>query len=334
MNTKTKKGLGKGLEALLGTNRGVLEKAPAAQHNPNTVSGASQGSASSAAIDSRVSSDTNLSGGHLERLIELDISALQPGKYQPRRVIDNESLEELATSIKQQGVMQPIVVRSVPADVTVESKSLVRYEIIAGERRWRAVQLAGLTKIPAIIKDVSDEAAIAMALIENLQRDNLNPMDEAYALYRLQQEFELTHQEVAEAVGKSRAAVSNALRLMNLHKDVKLLLENGDIEMGHARALLALDDVSQTAAAIETVEKRLSVRQTEALVKNLQNPAAKKSVEEAPLADDANIRTLQNELSEKLGAAVSIQHKASGKGKLVFSYNSLDELDGILGHIR
>ena len=318
---KTKKGLGKGLDALLGASKSApVKTAPLEQIDPSpTTSKASVAELENLAPET-ANEDT-------ERVLQLAIDRCQRGKYQPRRVIDNEKLEELAASIKQQGIMQPIVVRATQGGTT-------DFEIIAGERRWRAAQLAGLTRVPAIVREVNDEAAIAMALIENLQRDNLNPMDEAYALYRLQQEFEMTHQEVANAVGKSRSAVSNSLRLMGLNKEVKLLLENGDIEMGHARAILALTESQQSNAAAQVVDKHLSVRQTESLVKALGKPKAKSTPAKLESEVDANIRSLETDLSEKLGAAVTIQHTPRGKGKLVVNYTSLDELDGILDHIR
>jgi len=256
-------------------------------------------------------------------LKDLPVDLIQRGKYQPRRDIDPESLQELADSIRAQGIMQPIVVRPV-----AERK----YEIIAGERRWRAAQLAGLDHVPAVVRDVSDEAAIAMALIENIQREDLNPIEEAIALQRLQQEFQLTQQEVADAVGKSRSTVTNLLRLMSLQSDVRLLLERGDLEMGHARALLGIEGTAQSQAARTVVGKGLSVRQTEALVRGLL--ARQDQPTEAPPRMDPNIRQLQDDLSQKIGARVQIQHGAKGKGKLVLTYNSLDELDGILSHIR
>jgi len=255
-------------------------------------------------------------------LRELAVDLIQRGKYQPRRDMEPESLQELADSIRAQGVMQPIVVRPV---------SDRKYEIIAGERRWRATQLAGLDTIPAVVRDVPDEAAIAMALIENIQREDLNPIEEAAALQRLQQEFELTQQEVADAVGKSRSTVTNLLRLMTLQEDVRRLVEHGDIEMGHARALLALEGGDQSHAAGQVVGKGLSVRQTEALVRHLLD-AKNKPAEVKTL--DPNIRHLQDDLSQRLGTRVLIQHTAKGKGKLVLNYGSLDELDGILAHIK
>lgn len=239
-----------------------------------------------------------------------------------------EALEELANSIRAQGVMQPIVVRPIG---TSDGETL--YEIIAGERRWRATQQAGLDSIPVIIRDVPDEAAIAMALIENIQREDLNAMEEAMALQRLKEEFELTHQEVADAVGKSRVTVTNLLRLTTLHPDVQKMLERGDLEMGHARALLSLPDAEQKAAAKEVVAKGISVRQTEALVRRLlQQKEAVQTKTESRI--DPDIRHLQETLSEKIGVPVVLQHGAKGKGKLILSYNSLDELDGILSHIK
>ncbi|MFK7863408.1 MAG: ParB/RepB/Spo0J family partition protein [Pseudohongiellaceae bacterium] len=255
-------------------------------------------------------------------LRNIPIELVQRGKYQPRTDMHEEALEELARSIKKQGVMQPIVIRPISAD---------KYEIIAGERRWRASQIAGLDTIPALIKPVGDEAAIAMSLIENIQRENLNPIEEAMALKRLQDEFELTQQEVADAVGKSRATVTNLIRLIGLSVDVRKMLEHGDLEMGHARALLALDDDKQSEAARSVVGRGLSVRQTEALVRRL---VAGPQEEDKPAAIDPDIKNLEENLSDKLGAKVLIQHTAKGKGKLVLKYNSLDELDGILSHIN
>ncbi|KEI69626.1 ParB/RepB/Spo0J family partition protein [Endozoicomonas elysicola] len=254
---------------------------------------------------------------------ELPVEFLVRGKYQPRRDMHSDALEELAESIKEQGIMQPIVVRPLGQN---------RYEIIAGERRWRAAQLAGLSEVPALIRDVADEAAIAMALIENIQREDLNPIEEAIALSRLQKEFELTQQEVAQAVGKSRAAVANILRLMSLNPEVKKMLEYGDLEMGHARALLSLGEMDQLEVARTVTAKGLSVRQTESLVRRIQQEKEKggKTVKRL----DPNIKQLEDELSEKVGARVAIQCNAKGKGKLVISYNTLDELDGVLEHIK
>lgn len=292
-----KRGLGRGLDALLG----------AAGSRPAAPGGAA---------------DATANAGEDSILRELPVDLIQRGKYQPRRDIDPESLQELADSIKAQGVMQPIVVRPI---------SDRKYEIIAGERRWRATQLAGLGTIPAMVREVPDNAAIAMSLIENIQREDLNPIEEAAALMRLQQEFELTQQEVADAVGKSRSTVANLLRLMSLQDDVRRQVEHGDLEMGHARALLALEGGQQSQAARTVVGKALSVRQTEALVRGLLEQKAR------PLPDkklDPNIRHLQDDLARRLGTRVEIRHRAGGKGKLVLAYGSLDELDGILSHIK
>jgi len=255
-------------------------------------------------------------------LRELPVDLLQPGKYQPRTDMHPESLEELANSIRAQGVVQPIVVRPIGGG---------RYEIIAGERRWRAAQLAELHQIPAVIRDVPDEAAIAMALIENIQRENLNPIEEALALQRLISEFDMTHQQAAGAVGRSRAAVSNLLRLLTLNDDVRRMLEHGDLEMGHARALLALEGAAQSKAARDVAAKGYSVRETEQLVRRLSTEPAKSK--KSAKTVDPDIRRLQDDLTEKLAAKVLVQHAAKGNGKLVIHYNSLDELDGILAHL-
>ena len=247
MVTKKKRGLGRGLDALLASS-----KADAVATTPTEEAH----SETSPSIESAPEAQGPATDGELRHL---PVEWVQPGRYQPRRDIQPEALEELAASIKAQGLMQPIVVRPLPGQAD-------RYEIIAGERRWRASQLAQLDRVPALIRDVPDEAAIAMALIENIQRENLNPMEEAMALHRLQHEFELTQMEVAEAVGKNRATVANLLRLMNLNDDVKRLLEHGDIEMGHARALLGLRDDQQSSAAADVVSRAMTVRQTEALV--------------------------------------------------------------------
>lgn len=255
---------------------------------------------------------------------ELPVEFLQRGKYQPRRDIQNESLQELADSIKAQGVMQPIVVRLIGPE---------RYEIIAGERRWRASQLAGLDRVPAIIRDVPDETAIAMALIENIQREDLNPVEEAVALKRLQDEFELTHQQVADAVGKSRAAVSNSLRLLNLSNEVRTLLEHGDLEMGHARCLLSLEPGQQSALARQIIARGLSVRQAEALVRKTQQEEAMDKVDPPKhLAPD--LKKLEEGLMGRLGVKVQVQHSARGAGKLVLKYKNLDELDGLLERLE
>jgi ParB family chromosome partitioning protein len=266
-----------------------------------------------------------------DQLAKLPLDLLQRGRYQPRIDMRTETLAELAESIKAQGVVQPIVVRALGAPEAGESQ---RYEIIAGERRWRAAQMAGLTEIAAVIRHIPDDAAIAIALIENIQRENLNPLEEARALTRLITEFGLTHQEAADAVGRSRAAVSNMLRLLELAPEVCELLEQRTIEMGHARALLALSQRrQQTEVGLLVAKKGLSVRETEALVRRLQAPAAGGSAE-AAASRDPNVERLEQELAEKLGARVAIQHGSGGKGKVVVSYNSLDELDGILAHIQ
>ena len=305
MNDKKK--LGKGLDALLSSG--------SSQTMANLLGGRPRDTEPS---QTQVDSSTPDGDGDLKNI---PVDLIQRGKYQPRTDIHEEALKELSASIKNQGVMQPIVVRPISSD---------KYEIIAGERRWRATQMAGLDTIPAIVKPVGDEAAIAMALIENIQRENLNPIEEAMALKRLQDEFELTQQEVADAVGKSRVTVTNLMRLIGLHIDVRRMLEHGDLEMGHARALLALPDEQQTSAARAVSGKGLSVRQTEALVRRLTTES---SAVKTKQASDPDIRNLEDNLAEKLGAKVMIQHTAKGKGKVVVKYNSLDELDGILAHI-
>lgn len=256
-------------------------------------------------------------------LRELPVDIIQRGKYQPRVDMHPESLEDLANSIKAQGVVQPIVVRPINGG---------RFEIIAGERRWRATQLAGIDSVPAIIRDVPDEAAVAMSLIENIQREELNSMEEATALHRLIEEFKMTHQQAAEAVGRSRTAVTNLLRLLTLSDEVKTMLTHRELEMGHAKALLALQGLQQVKAARHVVSKAFSVRETERFVRALLQRVEKGTVIVKAL--DPNIRSLQNNLSERLGAKVKIKHSEKGKGKLEINYNSLDELDGILAHIK
>jgi len=266
-----------------------------------------------------------------DRLANLPLDLLQRGKYQPRVDMRPESLSELADSIKSRGLVQPILVRPLPERAPGESQ---RYEIIAGERRWRAAQMAGIADIPAIIRDVPDEAAVAISLIENIQREDLNPLEEARALARLIEEFGLTHQAAAEAVGRSRAAVSNLLRLMELADEVKQLLEQRSIEMGHARALLSLTSRRQQIEVAGLVaRKALSVRDTEALVRRLLAPPAGAAPAPQDARKDPDIHRLELELADKLGAKVLFQHTPSGKGKLVVCYNSLDELEGILAHI-
>ena len=257
-------------------------------------------------------------------LRDLPVEFLQRGKYQPRRDLDGDALQELANSIAQQGVMQPIVVRKVATD---------KYEIIAGERRWRASQQAGLESVPSIIRTITDEAAIAMALIENIQREDLNSIEESRALIRLQDEFKLTQQQVADAVGKSRSTVTNLMRLASLEEAVQKQLELGEIELGHAKCLLALSGNSQVIAGREIAANSMSVRQTETLVKRIQSSGSAVGVEPKKPADPDILRA-QQDLSEKVGAAVTIQHSAKGSGKLVIKYHSVDELEGILAHIK
>ena len=258
-----------------------------------------------------------VSSGKRDELRNLPPDVIRPGRYQPRSVFDEEKLAELADSIRAQGVVQPIVVRPVGDG---------DYELIAGERRWRAAQLAGIEAIPAVVRDVPDEVSVAMALIENIQREDLNPLEEATALRRLIDDFQMTQQEAADAVGRSRPAVSNLLRLLELMQEVKDLIDMRRIEMGHARALLSLDDTLQVQAAREVVRKQLSVRETENLVRRLQQSLKKKGQRRV----DPDILRLQNRISEQLGARVRIQHLASGKGKLTIAYNNADEFEGIL----
>ena len=290
MATK-KRGLGRGLDALLG------------------------GASVSAMQEEAAKVDTR-------ELQHLPLDLIQRGKYQPRRDMDPQALEELAQSIKNHGVMQPIVVRPVSGG---------RFEIIAGERRWRASQQAGLEKVPALIREVPDEAAIAMALIENIQREDLNPIEEAVALQRLQQEFQLTQQQVADAVGKSRVSISNLLRLIALPEEIKTLLSHGDLEMGHARALLGLPAEQQVEGARHVVARGLTVRQTEALVRQW---LSSKETPKAEVKVDPDISRLEQRLAERLGSPVQIKHGQRGKGQLVIRYSSLDELQGVLAHIR
>ncbi|MFT4609504.1 MAG: ParB family chromosome partitioning protein [Cellvibrionaceae bacterium] len=300
MATK-RKGLGRGLDALLAGTSNNNAAAVAASNTDGEIQGESL----------------------KEELKHVPVEFIQRGKYQPRRDMHQEALEELAESIKAQGVLQPIVIRPISSD---------KYEIIAGERRWRATQLAGFDTIPAVIRDVSDEAAIAMSLIENIQREDLNPIEEAVALKRLQDEFELTHQQVADAVGKSRTSVTNLLRLIALDSEVKKLLENGDIEMGHARSVLSLEPLQQREIAQQVVAKSLSVRQTEALVRRLLEDKNKTLSSGGAVSTD--IQKLEEDLGQKIGVPVMVQHNAKGRGRLILKYNSLDELDGILKHMN
>jgi ParB family chromosome partitioning protein len=284
-----KRGLGRGLDALLG-------------------------------IDTSAES-AETAGGELRAL---GIADLQPGRYQPRTGMDQERLAELAESIKAQGVIQPIVVREVARG---------RYEIIAGERRWRAAQLAGLAEIPAVVREVADQAAIAMALIENIQREDLNPLEEAAALKRLIEEFSLTHQDAAVAVGRSRAAVSNLLRLLELPEAVRALLEKHRLEMGHARTLITLPPAQATEIGLQAADGGWSVRELEERVRALQAGKPAAAAKPARKADP-DIEALERDLSERLATRVAVQHGRNGRGKLVIAYHSLDELDGILERIR
>ena len=303
-----KRGLGRGLDALL-TN----SASAAARHEQRQEASQQQ-----ADMTAAVTATRDLQKGELRKL---PVEQLQPGRFQPRKDMAPDALEELANSVRAQGIIQPVVVREIDTD---------RYEIIAGERRWRAAQLAGLDTIPCLVKEVSDEATVAIALIENIQREDLNAMEEATALQRLLDDFNLTHQGVADAVGKSRTTVTNLLRLNNLQPDVKLLLERGDIELGHAKVLLAIEGDIQSEIARTIVAKGLTVREAEKLVNKALNPSP---VKEDP-QPDPNIQSLESQLSETLGAQVAISHNRKGKGKLVISYSNLDELDGILAHIR
>ncbi len=306
-----KKGLGRGLDALLGAARAP---APVA-----VLDGAADRPSDPPAPDAAV-----------ERVTRLPLELIQRGRYQPRRDFDPDALRELADSIVAQGVIQPIVVRPLPEP----SAGGPRYEIIAGERRWRACQQAGLAEIPVVVREVDEPTALAIGLIENIQRADLNPLEEAGALARLISEFGLTHQQIAEAVGKSRTMVTNLLRLLDLNPDVKAHVEQSRLEMGHARALLGLKGDEQSSAARQVVAAGLSVRETERLVRRLQQAD---EADEAPArepAEDPNIRRLQTDLTDRLGALVQIRHGRRGAGKLVIAYNTLDELDGILAHIK
>jgi ParB family chromosome partitioning protein len=291
-----KRGLGRGLDALLG----------GAEIAGNDLNG-----------------DANK---QTDNINTLPVDVIERGRYQPRRDFNPELLQELADSIAAQGVVQPIVVRPIETEG--------RYEIIAGERRWRAAQQAGLDEIPVVIRNVPDQTAMAMALIENIQRDDLNPLEEAEALHRLLNEFELTHEKIAQAVGKSRATVSNLLRLLELNGDVKDYIYERKMEMGHARALLGLKDRAQSDAAKQVVAGGLSVRETEKLVRKLLDEPKSKTAAKSLKEEDPDVRRLQDDLSDKLGARVNIQQASSGKGKLVITYNSLDELEGILEHFH
>jgi len=309
-----KRGLGRGLDALLG---------PAAR--PSRPEGETEGNAGpESAVSVTAAPAAVVSRDADGALRSLPVDIIQRGRYQPRVDMHPESLQNLADSIREQGVVQPIVVRGIGDG---------RYEIIAGERRWRAAQLAGLHEIPAVIRDVEDRAAIAIALIENIQRENLNPLEEARALKRLIDEFEMTHEQAAQAVGRSRVAVSNLLRLLDLEDAVKGMVERRELEMGHARALLALSGVRQVEAARQVIARGLTVRATERLVQELQRTDVPRRIS-ASASRDPDIQRLEARLSDRLGASVLIRHGGGGKGRLEIRYNSLDELDGILEHIR
>ncbi|UCC55858.1 MAG: ParB/RepB/Spo0J family partition protein [Gammaproteobacteria bacterium] len=310
-----KRGLGRGLEALLGPAAQANSQEPAAAPDSNTVP------ATAPALRSVPSGEPASTAEGALRTLPVDI--IERGKYQPRVDMHQESLQDLADSISEQGVVQPIVVRGIGTG---------RYEIIAGERRWRAAQLAGLHEIPVVIRDVDDRSAIAIALIENIQRENLNPIEEARALKRLVDEFEVTHEEAAQAVGRSRAAVSNLLRLLDLENAVKEMVERRELEMGHARALLALSGRKQVDTARRVIGKGLTVRATERLVQQMQQP--KHNRKSTPDHKDPNVLQLEARLSDTLGARVIVHSARGGKGRLEIHYNSLDELDGILEHIR
>lgn len=305
LSNRKKRGLGRGLDALL-SNSQKEENAPSQVVETITLT-----------PEQPIVTATTTNDG----LKEIPIEFLQPGRYQPRQDMDQESLEELAASIRSQGIIQPIIIRPIGEK---------RYEIIAGERRWRAAQLAMLDRVPVVIKDIPDESAIEMALIENIQRENLNPIEEANALHRLMTEFNMTQEQAATVVGKSRPTISNLLRLLSLNHEVKILIEHGDIDFGHAKALLGLTGELQNEAARQVVAKDLSVRETEHLVRKLLNPKTTKS---SGSHEDPNVRALKESLSDKLAAKVDLQYNAKGKGRLIVHYNSFDELDGIIDHI-
>ncbi|HHJ14564.1 MAG TPA: ParB/RepB/Spo0J family partition protein [Gammaproteobacteria bacterium] len=308
-----KRGLGRGLDALLGTRPGGAAQAPA---TANTAA---------AEAASAISEPASATTGPGEALRTLGVDQLQRGKYQPRVDMHAESLEELADSIRQQGVVQPILVRAIDEG---------RFEIVAGERRWRAAQLAGLKEVPVVVREMDDRAAIAVALIENIQRENLNPLEEARALARLIDEFDMTHQAAAEAVGRSRTAVSNLLRLLELGEVATRLVEQGRLEMGHARALLALSGREQDAAARQVADKGLSVRATEKWVKQRLAEARDAAAGRRTARRDPDLVRLEQDLSDRIGAPVQLKPGSKGAGQLVIRYSSLDELDGILEHIQ
>ncbi|MDF1795374.1 MAG: ParB/RepB/Spo0J family partition protein [Coxiellaceae bacterium] len=315
--SQIKRGLGKGLSDLgLSELLGGMDAVPTEASESSDSTEKTESSDVSKASDAKVSLNAELR--------HLSVDEVQPGKYQPRQQMSQPALQELADSIKSQGIIQPIVVRTLPEG---------KYEIIAGERRWRAAQMAGLTEVPAVVRAIKDDAAIAMSLIENIQRQDLNAIEEAQALARLIEEFDMTHDAVAKAIGKSRASVSNLIRLLQLPSVVRGMVEQGQIDMGHARALLSLSPAQQVEVAQKIIERSLSVRQTEELIKQLQQPHHEHHNSQ-PAAMDPDVKRLQNNLAERIGAVVNIRHTNGGKGRLVIHYNSLDELDGILGHIQ
>ncbi|BBG28824.1 ParB/RepB/Spo0J family partition protein [Zymobacter palmae] len=313
-----KRALGRGLDALIGAG------ARSRGRHTSLAAGNAVDDSSISAHDATSSAVT----APAEQLVRLPIMQLQRGEYQPRREFPPEALDELAASIRARGIMQPLVVRPLVSG----KPHAPRYEIIAGERRWRAAQLAELDTVPAIVRELDDETALALALIENIQREDLSPIDEAVALRRLMDEFGLTQQQTADAVGKSRAQIANLVRLLSLESDVRERLEKHEIDVGHARALLALKGTRQRKAAKEVATKSLTVRQTEALVRRIA--AEKKETANTAAQPSADVAGLEQRLGELLGAAVKIDHKASGKGNVTIRYTSLDELDGILAHIR
>lgn len=349
-----KRGLGRSLDALLGgataqnekTSRPVEPESLEAANTPATdtpskpgppsssktkhssdqakVSVKSKLATASAVAAGIVDGPESLSSAEIEidgdKLRQLPVDRIRRGSYQPRKQFDRDALQELADSLKEQGMIQPILVRPF-AD---------GYELVAGERRWRAAQIAGMQEIPAIVRELDDQSVAAVSLIENIQRKDLNPLEEAMALQRLQSEFGMTHQEVATAVGRSRTAVTNLMRLLDLHEEVKVMLDKGELDMGHARALLAIEPNRQRELAREIVAKGLSVRAAERLVKAEKEPAETSR----PAKRDSDIVALEKSLGLTLAAAVSIKHQTSGKGKLEINYNNLDELEGILSHIK
>jgi len=309
-----KRGLGKGISALISGGNG----------NVSSVLDVERVKTRLGSIDSAQESEPSSQPVGAD-FRELPIEYLQPGVYQPRRSIAPDALEELTLSIKAQGVMQPLVVRSVGHS---------KYEIIAGERRWRASQHAGLHHVPCIIRQVSDEAALALAIIENIQREDLSPLEQAVGLQRLKTEFDLTHQQIADAVGRSRASISNLLRLLNLHESVKQMLDVGDLEIGHAKCLLPLEPDTQVKLAKQIIDEGMSVRTTETFIRKFLETKDRPHIAKPELTHNPDIALLQDSLAQKMGASVQIHHNNSGKGRLVIKYTTIDELEGILSHIQ